>query len=229
MRGGRYFTLATNAMATALQFSELVFRAAFCDPASGKREIIRRIRARSAVVVVGADAMTRLFVLHAWADRCSTNTLIEKILETQSQFHPNIFGIEANAMQSLFADAVGREARQTNRVLPLIPVNQPTKIDKDWRIRTALQPVIGDGRLFIQPTQYELKGEMTSFPMTITKDIIDALASCVALIPHQSTRRDFDNESRELAEYLRSSGAPASYIEQRLSEVYREAGFRDRE
>lgn len=212
-------------MATSVRLADLWFKVAFCDPASGKREIIRRTRARSAIIVVGADALTRLFVLFAWADRCSTDTLIEKILSTQEQFHPNIFGIEANAMQSLFADAVGREARDKHKTLPLVPVTQPTKIDKDWRIRTTLQPPIGEGRIFIQPTQYELKAEMLSFPMTPTKDLIDALASAVALIPHQGTRRDFDSEAQQLAQYLRDSGAPASYIEQRMMEYYQEAGF----
>lgn len=187
---------------------------AFCDPAGGKRMALKRVRARSAIVVVGSDAISRIFVLHTWADRCSAGDLTERILRIQADFKPRVFGVEANAMQALYGEMVAREAKHKGARLPLLPVKQPTNVDKDWRIRTALQPVIGAGRLLIQPHHYELKTELTTFPMSTTKDLIDALASAVALLrktPVPQARRD---ELQALLAYLRETGAPASYIEQ---------------
>jgi phage terminase large subunit-like protein len=93
-------------------------------------------------------------------------------------------------------------------------VTQPTNIDKDWRIRTILQPVIADGRLFIRDEHMELKQEIINFPMSPTKDIIDALASAVKLLPATQSRAQKDQELERRLAYLRDSGAPADYIMQ---------------
>lgn len=196
-----------------LQLSSLQDRYFFCDPASGKKtEAVKRVRARSAIVGLAPDELNRLFVIFAWAERCSTNRLMDRILEVNEEFHPRVFGIEANAMQSLFADAVVREAMHKGVKLPLVSVEQPTKIDKDFRVRGALQPVVAFGRLFLQPHQHDLRHEVTSFPMSATKDLIDALASAVALVPVRATRRDRDRGAEDHLRYLRESGAPSEYI-----------------
>ena len=201
-----------------VKLADLTERYAFCDPASG-RTVLKHAKARSAIVVLAVDDLSRLFVLHAWATRCPTDRLIDEILKLAEQYRPRLFGIEANAMQVLFADAVMREARYRGKTLPLTAIMQPTKIDKNWRIRTALQPVIAEGRLFVQPTQHELKHELTSFPMSPLKDLVDALASAVTLVPPRTTRVQRDDEREALADYLRRSGMPPAHIEARLQEL----------
>lgn len=202
-----------------LPLDDLQERYAFCDPASSKKEVVKRVRSRSAIVVIAIDSISRIFVLLAWADRCSTDKLIDRIFEVGEAYKPRIFGCEANAMQSLFADAVRREARLSQRKLALTSVNQSTKVDKDFRIRAALQPVIANGRLFIQPHHHEARNEITAFPMSPTKDIIDALASAIALAPQRRIRQQRDAETENLARYLRQSGASPRHIDQRLNEV----------
>lgn len=203
----------------SIPVDDLQTRIAFCDPASGKKLALKRVRARSAIIVIAQDPLSRLFVLHAWAERCSTDKLTNRILDVNERYKPKVFGIEANAMQALYGDMVSREARFRSKRLPLSPVEQPTKIDKDWRIRMALQPVIADGRLFIQPDQHELRAELTTFPMSMTKDLIDALASAVTLMPQRAIARETKDEVDKLAAYLRASGAPPRYIEQRVGEL----------
>ena len=196
-----------------IKLSDMVERYSFCDPASG-RQVIKRVRARSAVVTIGVDHLMRFFVLHTFADRCSTDKLIEKLVEIGETYQPRLFGIEANAMQSLFANAMRREARTAKKRIPFIPITQPTKIDKDFRIRAALQPVIASGRLFLQANQIDLRGELLSFPMSPTKDLVDALASAIAMAPNRQTRREKDKELESRLAYLRATGAPLHYIEQ---------------
>jgi hypothetical protein len=187
--------------------------AAFCDPAGGKRMELKRVRARSAIVVVGTDRLGRIFVLHTWADRCTAGQLSEKILKIQQERLPRVFGIEANAMQALYGEMVAREARHLGQRLPLLPVKQPTNVDKDWRIRTALQPIIGNDRLFLQAGQYELKAELTTFPMNPLKDLVDALASAVTLLRKPMSARVERADSQAYLEYLRSSNAPSWYVD----------------
>lgn len=199
---------------TEIPLSQLADIAAFCDPAGGKRLEIKRVRARSAIVVVGQDRMGRIFVLHTWADRCTAGQLSDRIMQVQRDHHPRVFGIEANAMQALYGEMVAREARHQGQRLPLLPVKQPTNVDKDWRIRTAVQPVAGNDRLFAMPTQYELRAELTTFPMNPLKDLVDALASAISLLRKPVTQAAVRADRAAYMEYLRSSGAPPWYIEQ---------------
>lgn len=203
-----------------MRYEDLTLRYAFCDPAGKKKPgEIKRVRARSAIVVVAPDHLSRILVLHAWAKRCTTDELIERIFEVQEAYKPRVFGIEANAMQSLFADAVQRESRMLQKRINLSPVMQPTKIDKDFRIRAALQPVVAWGRLLLQEHQTDLIHEITSFPMSATKDLVDALASAIALVPRKPVQREKDEETERLASYLRRSGMAPDRIARRIAEV----------
>lgn len=202
-----------------LAIDELVDRVGFVDPASGKNQELKKVRARSAIVVVGQDALARIFVLYAWADRVSPTVLSAKIIEVADALKPRTFGIEDNAMQFLFADLVMRDARQLESRVKFLPVTQPTRIEKDFRIRTTLQPVIARGRLFVRADQRELLQEIEAFPNSMTKDVVDALASAVNILPRRVAPVQRRDEAEALARYLRESGAPPDYIEQRLAEL----------
>jgi hypothetical protein len=58
--------------------------------------------------------------------------------------------------------------------------------------------------------------------MSSIKDIIDALASAVSIIPHHMSVSRMSDDSKAHLEYLRNSGAPASYIEQQATRYARE-------
>ena len=201
-----------------IPLEDLTERYGFCDPASSKKMAIKSVRARSAIIIVAVDSLFRFFVLYAWADRVATDVLRDKIIQVTEDFKPRRFGIEANAMQSLFADLVREKATSMGKTLPLTAVDQPTKVDKDWRIRTTLQAIIADGRLILQPNQFELKQEIEGFPMMPRKDLIDALASAVRLAPKKRAKQQKREEITQLAEYLRNTGAPSWCIEKRLRE-----------
>jgi len=190
----------------------------FTDPASGKTRL-KRVRARQAIIVIAADWLQRIYVLHTWAGRIPTSRYLDKIIKTCDDYRPKRFGIEANAMQSLFADLVTDAAKQRMKRIAFISVTQPTRIDKDFRIRTVLEPVIADGRLFIQESQVELEGELRSFPTGLTKDLVDCLASVITLVPRRPLPVQQSEEADQLAKYLRNTGAPTWYIEKRVKEV----------
>jgi len=210
---------------SSIPYSDITDRFAFCDPASGHQPV-KRIRAKSAIVVAGADFMNRIYVLYAWAARTTTEKLIDKIIEISNQYRIRSFGIEANAMQSLFADTVHLIALQKSLSVrvPIVPVMQPTKVTKEWRIRTILQPVLADGRLFTMHNMYELDSQIATHPMAMTVDLVDALASVVKMIPKRAVKLQRARERQALSEYLRETGASPAHIRQRLAEVDAEGG-----
>jgi hypothetical protein len=198
-----------------------LIKVAFTDPAGGKSSSskLKRTSARSSIIVIGIDDMCHIFVLLAWAERCPTDRYVERIYKTNDDFKPKMFGVEANAMQTLFGDMLAREARAMKKRIPFVPVPQSTKVDKRWRIRTTLQPVIAEGRLFVQDNQLELKAELSTFPMSPTVDLIDALASAVTLAPKRAPRVVRNERAEALAKYLRDSGTPPHLIRQRIAEL----------
>jgi hypothetical protein len=190
----------------------------FLDPAGPKRRIeaLKHVAARSALIVAGADDLGRVFCVSAWGARCSTDALMERMEDTCDRFKLKLLGCEENALAGLFADAVRRDARLRNRVLPLVGITQPPNVEKDYRIRTTLQPLIGNGRLFLlgnDSGMMELRIEITTFPMNARKDMIDALASLCRLMPLKSARFGYDEEHESYLRYLRESGARPEVIE----------------
>lgn len=202
---------------------------AFLDPAGGKRHIIKTVRARSAIVVIGVDNIERIYTLYTWADRASTDELLEQIFYVREMYQPSIFGCEANAQQALFATTVNIAARYKGLDVALCPVIQPTKITKEFRIRTILQPIIGTGRLFLQPHQHELRTEITGFPTGRTVDLVDALASACSLVPHRAGPRRQEAEDDNLKRYLADTGMSEPEIEYTLGDLDRGLGHGPRD
>jgi hypothetical protein len=199
---------------TEIPLKQLSRYFAFCDPHGGGREALKGVRSRAAIVVAASDLYGRVFIFHAWADRVSTDKLMDEILRVNERFNPKAFGVEANGLQGLFGDAIARDAEMRQLRLPLVKIKQPTTQMKDNRIRSTLQPLIAHGRFFIQPGMDELRHEIITFPMNPKKDLIDATASVCRMLDRPKARREHDAGHEAKMRYLRSSGAPAWYIEQ---------------
>lgn len=198
-------------------------RYAFCDPASGKGQL-KKVRARQAIVVIGVDYLLRVFVLHAWCGKLPTSKFRDEIISTYDRFQPRRMGIEANAMQALFGDLVYEKAVEELGHARISPINSPTKIEKDFKIRAAIEPILNDNRLFVSATHVELLSELRGFPSGQLKDLVDALAMAIMLIPRRTPERVNTGEVDALAKYLRDTGAPAWYIERAVAEA--KAGIR---
>lgn len=193
----------------------------FCDPAGSKKaQEIKRTRANAAIVGVGADTLRRIFVVEWWEKRATTEELTERIFEMNAKWKPRQFGCEANAMQELYGEMVQLEAKRRGVKLPLVAVYQPSKVEKTYRIRTGLQPVIREGRLFLPESMIAERTKLASFPMNVTAvDGIDALENAVRLVPKRPAPQQRHDEIDALAAYLRASGMPPPLIEQRIREA----------
>lgn len=189
------------------------------DPASGKlNNRLKGVRARSAIIVLGTDPQGRIYALDAWADRVGTNGIVTAFVDRAVKWGPMIAAYEDQGQQSLLEEPLMTEAAKRSVVLPLTPVAVSTKVEKNWRIRTILQPILGAGRLILDDSLLELRNEITSFPMSHLKDLVDALASCCALVPPPRAQNAAADEDRELLRYLRESGVPMSEIERHMGD-----------
>ena len=191
---------------------------AFADPASGKHARQKKRRARQAIIVAGRDWLDRWFELYSWAGRETASQLLERILNVYDEHRPRRFGIEANGMQVLFGSLVQDAARERFGQIRLLPIYQPTNVEKTYRIRTGLEPVIMQGRLFIRDKTSALAVELRGFPTAATVDLVDALESTIRLAPKRPEQIAKTEEAAEYARYLRQTGCPASIIVQKLAE-----------
>lgn len=197
-----------------MKIDDLYDVVAFVDPASGKKTAAqRKTSSRSADVVVGMDGLGHVFVLHAWAGRVPTPAHTDRIFQLAVDWKPRIVGIDASAMQTLYSDSLLLEARHRKARLPLWPMQMPTHVVKEERIRAVLQPVIANGRLFLSAEQHDLQQEIESFPTGATKDLVDALASAITLLRKPGRERSESREREAYLAYLKATGAPASYID----------------
>jgi len=69
-------------MSTRIRLADLNDRYGFCDP----KQRVKRLRARSAIIVIAVDSVGRIFVLYAWAGRIPTDRLVEKIIDVAQVF-----------------------------------------------------------------------------------------------------------------------------------------------
>jgi hypothetical protein len=149
------------------------------------------------------------------------------IIDTYKKFHPYRFGLEANGMQVLFGALVREKAeKEITGDVTFIPIYQPKNVKKPYRIRTGLQPVIADRRLFILDKTGELAQEIRGFPTNATMDLVDALETMIRMAPkNPDGEHPIDAEVKAYAKYLRQSGMPAYQIQERVAEYEKQLRF----
>jgi len=199
---------------------------AYADLAAGKEARGKKRRARQAIVVGGRDWLLRWYWLYIWAGRLTASDFKDKILSVQNDYTPRRFGLEANGMQVLFGSMVRDEARELyGDTAKFLAIYQPTNVDKNYRIRTGIEPVILQGRMFLQGTELEALSELRGFPTAATKDIIDAMESCMNRVaPKRVLKSAEDRELDDYAKYLRASGVKGSDIEKEMMRFHAQRG-----
>lgn len=175
---------------------------------------MRRHGSRSAMVTAQVDALGRVFVLEAWAGRVPTIEVMAKMYATIEKWGIKVMGVEKTGLAGLWADAMRVNAALRMKRMPIQKVEQPRSMEKTYRIRTILQPLVSRGMLFLQENQVELKNEIVSFPRSIHLDLVDALASLVRhVIPPIQTKQEAAVRQDSYLKYLRDIGTAPQDIQ----------------
>lgn len=200
--------------------SNKLYVVAWTDPA-GALSIARRPGhlARSSIVVIGMDAVERIFVLSVWAQRCPTDRLVERVFQTNTLYRPAMFGLDSTGAGGLiFYELLLKEARQRAAKINFRPMAMHE--DKTFSIERTLQPVAAQGRLF-RPLEEDcriLKEEWTTFPDGQYRDVIDALACAIRLLPAVLPEHMRQMTREALRRYLERTGMKKDQVELRLQQ-----------
>jgi hypothetical protein len=197
-----------------------LYRVAFADPAGGANNLLQNAgtRSRASICAIGQDDLERIFILKAWAKRLPPDQLISAIFETNFIYRPAIFGVDASGPQLMFFQTLKKEARDRNIKINLRGIAE--RVEKITFIETVLQPVVAQGRL-LRPVDAEcvdLKSEWQTFPSGSYRDIMDALARSVWLLPSSLPAHLRLMDRMQLKRYLESTGMDKSQIELRLAQ-----------
>jgi len=121
--------------------------------------------------------------------------------------------IETAGQQYLLYSHLVDEALRRGVRLPLVEGKQFTEDAKDERIKDTIQPLTAQGRLCIQSYQVELRQELTDFPKGATKDLLDALAGAISLMPKPQPIRAGQDSKQAVRDYLARARVPLSQRE----------------
>ena len=196
-------------------------RLGFFDPAGASDEL-RKIRSRSAVVIIGVDSIHRIFVLEAWAGRPVGDGMLDKVTEICAKWKPKVLGAESNACQGHFAFQLRERFKAAGVPTTVRRINQPSNSQKDFRIRTTVGEVLREDRLCIPETMYELRAELRGFPTAAHKDLADALANVIKMAPRRPEAVTSEEEIKRYGAYLRKSGMKSLDIEKHIEQYRRE-------
>lgn len=174
------------------------------DPAAGERDVKRN--ARNAMIVVGQDARSRLFVIDAFAERRNPAFLYSKFIGMHQRWQCHKAGIEAvNFQRTLKFPLYKEQIRLGYR----FPVEDQTPVgDKHARIRTLI-PYVESHDLFIRRGLRDFHDEIKGFPTFGTVDLLDAAAACLDLLGTEATTMP---ERRRAARILSDRRATCSPV-----------------
>ena len=173
---------------------------------------------RNAVVTTGTSPKGQVVVLDTWVKRCTPLDIVEQLFWLKHRYQPRQFGIESVAYQKSLKYFVKAEAERRGEYLNIIDLKAiPSKRgqgnnSKEMRIR-GLQPIAATGRLYILPTQHELRNEMADFPLGEHEDVLDALAHQLTMwrgIVSQDRMRRYQESEDALLNRMRGGYEPVT-------------------
>lgn len=190
---------------------------AYLDPASGRKQA-KRPGARSAIIVASHIPPAYVWVRHAWAARASTTEITEEVFNVWAIFQPVQIAIETAGQQYLLYSHIMDEAIRRGIRLPLVEGRQYTEDAKDARIAETVQPLTAQGRLCVQSHHIHLRDELADFPRGATKDLLDALAGCLSIMPKPQPVLGAHDEHQAIRDYLARAHVPLHQIDRALQD-----------
>lgn len=128
----------------------------------------------AAISVQGVSPDREVVVLESWGKRCSPSDLVDAIYEKARRWKVRVVGIEKAGQQNTH-HYFGLKAEQENynvRVEALAPRGR----HKEDRVRSAVEPLIRSGLLYVLPSQRALRQQIGEFPDCLLWDELDAFS-----------------------------------------------------
>ena len=133
-----------------------------------------------AILTVGADRDGAIYVLDVLRARLSFERQARAVEEKAAEFDPALIAIEATGYQAALHQVLA-----SRTALPVRPVRPST--DKVTRM-LRLGALFENGKVFLKPSQVELREELLAFPEGEHDDLCDALEMAVNLARRRGGR-----------------------------------------
>jgi len=130
-------------------------------------------KARNAVLVVGVDKDDNHWIIRTWAEKTSTDRMMQRGFEFYETYRAQKCGIEGYGGDAHLKNYMAYKARTEHKRMNLIVFNKSTTKSKEERIR-ACQPRFETGKVYLIDTDTEFFNEYISFPSGVTVDLLDA-------------------------------------------------------
>lgn len=201
-RGDEWFILLRDYDSGGLPFEEEISLSdcdvvMAIDPAATERYISART-SRTAIGIIAMDCQERVFAIATVADYLAPSAMLEKVFTTHGRFinHVRNAYLEANAGFKILGPIIRDEERRRGHYLGLRPFSATG--EKDARIRSTLQPVLADGRFYInKPDAATIIEEIGAFPQGTKKDILDMLSIGISNLRRPMTPEMLDLSQME--------------------------------
>ena len=146
------------------------------DPAASERYMSAKT-SRSAIGVIATDSHNNHFILSLHADYVKATKMFDWMFAEKKKFSEYIRGtfLESMGAFKMLVPILREEETRRGINLNLRPVY--VSGEKEARIRTIIQPVLEQGRLYIDENFYDLFwDEQRAFPQSQRKDILDMVS-----------------------------------------------------
>lgn len=150
----------------------------FVDPAISQKQEADF----SAIVTIGITEKNDIYILDIYRGKVEPDELIENIIRIADEFNPNTIGIETVQFQKMLALELRKQMKMRNKMTHIYEM-KPTG-EKNARIKSVLQPRYSLKSMYHNKDLEEMNNfelELLKFPNAKHDDMIDSLASCIAM------------------------------------------------
>lgn len=176
------------------------------------------------ILTIGVDAARHFWVARYDRGKFTPTEVVQICAQHHRAYSTEKIGIEVVYYQKAILEEFKRFYEATGILLPVHGYNRDTKVTKEARIR-GLQPLAANGHLHVRDDMKELLEEYEDYPMSRTRDILDALSDqlWIAKPPEVEFQPapvdEFDIE--EIVERIKSQRRDALYgVSSGLSESF---------
>lgn len=131
------------------------------------------------IMVCAVNNRGDIYVREYVRDRMIPSEVIDNIYSLYTKYNVLEIGIETNGQQKVYYYMLEEAGRNRGKYLKMRQLHHNLK--KEQRI-LAVQPILDDGRLYLQPTMSDLIREMKEFPNGRFDDVIDTLSNVVIVL-----------------------------------------------
>lgn len=150
----------------------------FIDPAISQKQEADY----TAIVTIGITNRNDIYILDIFREKVEPDELIENVLRIADEWKPNTIWIETVQFQKMLALELKKQMKLRNKMYHIYEMS-PTG-EKNARIKSVLQPRYSLMTVFHNrddENNFNFEAELLKFPNWKHDDMIDSLASCIAM------------------------------------------------